>query len=75
MLGQIIRKPGSVLADHLSSLDVATKIKRFVDEPWRETTSKTRGVHLLAADRVYHFATSPLQSAGSYPALFTLTSS
>jgi hypothetical protein len=27
---QIIRKPGSVLADHLSSLGVATGIKRII---------------------------------------------
>lgn len=27
---QIIRKPGSVLADHLSSLDVAIEIERII---------------------------------------------
>lgn len=31
------------------------------------------GVHLLAADRVYLFAASPLQTVGAYPTRFTLT--
>ena len=34
--------------------------------------TEVRQIHLLAADRVYHFASSPKQTASSYLALFTL---
>jgi hypothetical protein len=58
-IGQILRKPGSVLADHLSSHDVAIAIKRiYADGLWRETTI-TRLIHHLAADRVYLSMASP----------------
>jgi len=66
----MIRKPGSVLADHLSSLGVATEDQ--ADYLLMSPGGNQYWAHLLAAGRVYLFVTSPLQTAGSYPALFTL---
>lgn len=40
--GQIIRKPGSVLANHLSSSRVTPRIKRVNDELWRDTNRFSR---------------------------------
>jgi hypothetical protein len=57
----MIRKPGSVLADHLSSHDVATVIERIThDGLWREPEPYGSIIHPLAADRVYLFTTSPM---------------
>jgi hypothetical protein len=73
ILRQILRKPGSVLADHLSSHSVATVIKRISPMDSGGKPSRFQEIiHHLAADRVYLFATSPLQNVGSYPTLFTL---
>jgi len=70
----MIRKPGSVLADHLSSLDVATEIKRIIttNSGGKPRTKLSEWVHPLAADRVYRFMMSPSRTASSYLALFTL---
>ena len=73
-LAQPTRKPGSVLANHLSSPEVTNEIKRLSGELWRETNSHEHESTFLAADRVYHFVLSPVQTASSYLALFTLTS-
>ena len=46
---QIFRKPGSVLADHLSSHGIATMIKRITLMDWREPRFESISITLQQA--------------------------
>jgi len=61
---QIIRKPGSVLASHLSRPAVANRFKRFL---WFPRAGGPCCGYLLAAGRVYLSSVSPRRTVGSYP--------
>ncbi len=66
---QPIDKPGSVVDDHLSSLQIALQIERLAIAT---SGSLIRG-YLLAADRVYLRGMSPCSAVSSYLTPFTLT--
>ena len=65
---QPIGKPGSVVDDHLSSLQIALQIERLTIAHADHISS-----HLLAADRVYLHCMSPYTAVSSYLTPFTLT--
>ncbi len=65
---QLARKPGSVLANHLSSNGITSDIERV-----KSTIVTSSPIdHLLAANRVYLSPVSPLATVGSYPTRFIL---
>ena len=66
---QPIDKPGSVVDDHLSSLQIALQIERLAIAT---SGSLIRG-YLLAANRVYLRGMSPCSAVSSYLTPFTLT--
>lgn len=66
-------KPGSVEIDHLSRLTVAGKLERVIFglAGYQELSSSRDP--FLAADRVYLFPASPLETTSFYLARFTVT--
>ena len=63
----MIRKPGSVLANHLSRLAIAHKLERFNQHASAGNLIET---HFLATYWVYLSRVSPHGTVGSYPTRF-----